>query len=120
MSDILEAVSVEIPCVECGEADRIPASLVRESQDLLRCGCPGDSPYECPAAWYASLVERSALDQLETAWSHLLQSARSSGADGARVQANDSSAPLAPVRREQRIEQTAIDRWVDEGGVTAA
>jgi len=113
MSGILESVELEIACEECGDPLCIPASVVRESQEMLQCSCPG-SPWECPAGYFASLVEPGALADLEDAWRRVHHSAQSAAANARmRALATASRPPgLAAIDRDA----AAVRSWESEGG----
>lgn len=109
MSDILRHVYVDVHCSQCGDF-AVRADLVAESQRLLADGCPG-SPYECPPALFATLLDRHAVESLERAWSDLEDAARS---PVRRVSIGD---PLrVAVHPNEKLDQQAVSRWEDEGG----
>ncbi len=74
MTNILKELDVNVRCAHCGEFT-ISADTIADSQRLLEHGCPG-SPSECPAQLFSTLVDRSALEELATAWKNVEKSAR--------------------------------------------
>lgn len=64
MDDRLEHTLIHVHCPRCDGAYDVPASVVAESQRLVEHGCPGTSSCECPASFYASLIEPAALEAL--------------------------------------------------------
>jgi hypothetical protein len=83
--DLLDDVDVVVPCNVCSGTYTVPASLVRDSQRLLACGCTGGSLYECTASYLANLVEPDALRELARAWSRFARSASTHGGVGVVV-----------------------------------
>jgi hypothetical protein len=79
--NILEAVSIELPCVVCG--DRYPISLdkVLLSEHMLHEGCPVPPEYttECPPLYYGHLIDHNLIHELQRIWLRLEENADASG-----------------------------------------
>lgn len=71
--DILEAVAVELQCVSCGARYEITLRQVLVSEQMLHEGCPVPIQFtnECPPLYYADLVERDLILELERIWLRL-------------------------------------------------
>jgi hypothetical protein len=112
MQDILRQIDIDVRCDECEGSYIVPASLVAVSHELLDEGCSGTSPYECAPSFYASLVDRAALEALVRAWRDVASSA-AAHAKGIDVRARPK---VELVRRDV----AALARWEDDGGVAEA
>ncbi len=77
--DILQHVSVKVPCSACGLHYDVPLRQVLESQQLLHAGCPVTSETECPPVTYAALVNEATLRRFADAWTQLAAQVRSQG-----------------------------------------
>lgn len=79
--DILDAVAIELRCVACGEPYEIALRQVLDSEQMLHEGCPVPMQYtnECPPLYYADLLGRSAILELEGIWRRLEESAHAAG-----------------------------------------
>lgn len=108
MTDLLKHVAVEVHCDQCGDFT-VGADVIAESQRLLAQGCPGSS-YECPPTLFASLLEPSAVDALQRAWSALERTVRSPVRE---VSADALRIALAP---NDKQDPRAVLRWEDDGG----
>lgn len=71
--DILEAIAIELPCISCGARYEITLRQVLVSGQMLHEGCPVPSQYtnECSPLYYADLVERDLILELERIWLRL-------------------------------------------------
>jgi len=65
--DLLKSTILEVECAQCDVAYSLPLVVVKESQELLDAGCPGND-YECAARYFAGLIDSAALEQLAVAW----------------------------------------------------
>lgn len=65
--NVLETSVLQVECAQCDVGYSLPLAVVKDSQDLLEKGCPGND-YECAARYFAGLVNSEALEQLSTAW----------------------------------------------------
>ncbi len=115
MTNILEHCYVDVHCGQCGEF-AVRADVIAESQRLLEQGCPG-STYECPPALLATLLERSALESLEQAWTTLASTAHDPVQqvtldDALHVPRQATEGAPAP-DEELRWD---VSRWDDDGG----
>ena len=79
--NILDLVSLVVPCAACGGTTEISARVVLGSEKMLHEGCPVQNPRNCPEVYYASLIDSKALDDLCAAWSRLEASARAHGSE---------------------------------------
>jgi hypothetical protein len=75
--DILEAVAIELRCVSCGAHYEIALRQVLISEQMLHEGCPVPMQFtnECPPLYYADLVGRDLILELERVWLRLEQRA---------------------------------------------
>lgn len=109
MTDVLKAVSVDVHCDQCGDFT-VGADVIAESQRLLAEGCPG-SPFECPPEIFSRLLEPSAIDALQRAWSAIESTARRP------VRASAAVGSLhVPVCLSDELDALALCRWEDDGG----
>lgn len=69
--DILEAVTIKLPCGACGGQYEISLKQILLSQDMLHEGCPVVDQRECPSLFYADLVDRKLIQELQRAWLRL-------------------------------------------------
>src|SRR5690554_1355417 len=108
MTDAFHTIAVDVHCEQCGEF-AIGADVIAESQHLLADGCFG-SPYECPAALFATFLSESTVASLERAFSGLeiatQRPVRRIAIDWPRVGAHT----------DDELDPLAISRWEDDGG----
>lgn len=69
-----DASILEVECAQCEVKYTLPLRVVRESHELLDGECPG-SRFECPANYFASLVDSRCLERLAKAWEDVERSA---------------------------------------------
>ena len=79
-TDILEVVSIEIPCRTCGGRYEVTLKQVALSQQMLHDGCPVQVETECPPLAYSGLVDQELVQELQRVWVRLEEKAR--GANG--------------------------------------
>ena len=79
--NILQDVSIELPCVVCGGQHQISLEKVLVFEQMLHDGCPVPMPYttECAALSYGHLVDHHLLLELQQIWLRLEESANSAG-----------------------------------------
>ncbi len=79
--DILEAIAIELPCGACGGRYEVPLSHVLLSQHMLHEGCPVPTHFatECEPMFYADLVDRELLEELQRIWQQIEVKARATG-----------------------------------------
>ncbi len=68
--DILEVVAIELQCVACRARYEVTLRQVLISEQMLHAGCPVPMQYtnECPPLYYADLVGRDLILELEKIW----------------------------------------------------
>jgi len=82
--NILDQISIRLPCNDCGKTYEVPLSDVLLSHTMVRCGCPVTQETECPPVYQIRLFDRGAIKDFSDAWEKL--------ADGRGVmEANSSS-----------------------------
>jgi hypothetical protein len=97
--DILEAIAIDLRCASCGARYKIPLRQVLISEQMLHEGCPVPMQFtnECSPLYYAHLVERNLILELERIWLRLKE--RSSEVGGKlvlrRIQSVANSDPCA-------------------------
>ncbi len=79
--DILQYVSVSLPCPACGQHYDVPLRQVFLSQQMLHEGCPVAAETECPQVTYAVLVNEATLGEFQRVWTRLVAQVRQSGFD---------------------------------------
>ncbi len=79
--DILQYVSVSVPCPTCGQHYDVPLRQVLLSQQMLHAGCPVAAETECPQVTYAVLANEAILDEFQRSWARLVAQVRHSGLD---------------------------------------
>lgn len=109
MTNILETLSVNVHCDQCGDFS-IGANLIAESQRMLAEGCPGSS-HECPPTLFATLLPRSTLEALEKAWNDLERAVRSPVRQVTIEEPCQVSTP-----GDGTLDSHTISRWEDDGG----
>lgn len=77
--DILDAIAIEFPCRACGNPYEVSLKQIMLSQDMLHEGCPVSDERECPPMFYADVVDRDLIDELQRAWVRLEERARAGG-----------------------------------------
>lgn len=77
--DILQYVSVTVPCAACGSHYEVPLRQILLSHQLLHQGCPAASETECPQVIYAALLNETVLREFERSWARLLAQVRDGG-----------------------------------------
>jgi hypothetical protein len=79
--DILEAVAIELPCKACGSPYKVTLKQVLLSREMLHEGCPVSIEFttECPALYYADLIDYELIHGLERTWHGLEESAHAAG-----------------------------------------
>jgi hypothetical protein len=79
--NILEAVSIELPCVACGGQYQISLGKVLLSEHMLHEGCPVPPEYatECPPLYYGHLIDHYLIHELQRIWLRLEENADASG-----------------------------------------
>jgi hypothetical protein len=79
--NILDDISIELPCVVCGGQYQISLEKVLISEHMLHEGCPVPMPYttECPPLSYGHLVDHHLIHELQQIWLRLEESANTAG-----------------------------------------
>ncbi|MGE5245708.1 MAG: hypothetical protein ACM3SQ_15910 [Betaproteobacteria bacterium] len=77
--DILEYVSVSVPCGQCGRHYDVTLRQVLLSQDMLHEGCPATSPDECMPLTYAGLANETTLHDFDRSWACVLRQVQAAG-----------------------------------------
>ncbi|HEY5174716.1 MAG TPA: hypothetical protein VII95_04025 [Terriglobales bacterium] len=110
--NILEVLSVQIPCTPYGQFYEVPLKDILLSHQMLEQGCPVPDETECPPLFQTRLVSRDVLSDFVEAWSRLEASALQ---DDGVIVLRDSSEAAQPRRlgavvgrtpqREQKLSQ---------------
>jgi quercetin dioxygenase-like cupin family protein len=79
--DILDAVSIRLPCNACGQTYEVPLRDVLLSHTVVRCGCPVAQETECPPVFQIRLFDRAAIEDLSSAWEQLAGRAQADGGE---------------------------------------
>ena len=69
--NILEALSVRIPCTVCGQFYEVPLNDILLSHQMLAQGCPVHDETECPPVFQIRLIPRNVLNDFVKAWQRL-------------------------------------------------
>jgi hypothetical protein len=79
--NILEDVSIELPCVACGGQYQISLEKVLLSEHMLHEGCPVPMQYttECPPLYYGHLIDHNLIHELQRIWLRLEENADAAG-----------------------------------------
>src|ERR1035441_7857604 len=72
--NILDAVSIRLPCNACGQTYEVPLRDVLLSHTVVRCGCPVAQETECPPVFQVRLFDREPIEALGSAWERLASS----------------------------------------------
>ena len=79
--DIVDAVSIRMPCKACGQSYKVPLRDVLLSHTVVRCGCPVMQETECPPVFQIRLFDRAAIEDLISAWQRLASRAQADGGE---------------------------------------
>lgn len=71
--NILDAVSIRLPCNACGQTYDVPLRDVLLSHTVVRCGCPVTQETECPPVFQVRLFDREPIEALSSAWERNLR-----------------------------------------------
>ena len=77
--DVLKAVSIEVPCNECGRRYDVTLGQILLSHDALRHTCVARGDAECEPLFHAALLDRQLIDDFVAAWKRLEAAARAAG-----------------------------------------
>lgn len=69
--DILEAVTVTMPCSACSNQYELTLKQVVLSHQMLHEGCPVTDERECPPLFWSHLVDEELARDLQSIWSRL-------------------------------------------------
>ena len=69
--NILEALSVRIPCTACEQFYEVPLNDILLSHEMLEQGCPVHDETECPPVFQIRLIPRNVLNDFVKAWQRL-------------------------------------------------
>lgn len=130
MFSLAQNVRLEVACPDCSESYAVPLEIVAESQRLLdESGpCAGMASYECPAPYFAALVNPETIAQLKRAVRTLVRDALGHGARAVLINAptTTDSPPEAPTL-DVPVKKVAdaislakaLARWENEGGAAS-
>ncbi len=79
--DILEVVSIEIPCSACGGRYEVTLKQVALSQKMLHEGCPIQVETECLPLAYSGMVDQELVQELQRVWVRLEEKAHEAGGE---------------------------------------
>jgi hypothetical protein len=79
--DILERLTIELPCQACGGHYEVSLKQIRLSQKMLHEGCPVQVADECPPLAYSELVDGKIIRELQDVWGRLEDKARGAGGE---------------------------------------
>lgn len=77
--DILQSVSVELPCNQCGHRYQVTLAQILVSQDALTHECLARGEAECEPLVVARLLDHDVVEAFRDAWDGLASAARASG-----------------------------------------
>lgn len=69
--NILNAIAVEMPCEQCGGRFHISLGQILVAQEGMRTTCNARGERECPAFYYAGLVDPNLCEQLMAVWQQI-------------------------------------------------
>ena len=81
ITDILEVVSIDIPCSACGGRYEVTLKQVALSQKMLHEGCPIQVETECPPLAYSGMVDQELVQELQRVWVRLEEKAHEAGGE---------------------------------------
>jgi hypothetical protein len=79
LGDILEAISIQFPCLTCGGSYRIPLRKIRLSQEMMDDGCQVRHFGDCPPGAFAHLIDPAVLVRFEAAVREIQAAAEGAG-----------------------------------------
>lgn len=117
--NILEVLSVQIPCTPCGQFYEVPLNDILLSHQMLEQGCPVQDERECPPLFQTRLVDRDVLNDFVEAWSRLEDTVRRDNGElvvsgNREIQCLGSSTRLERTPQSEQITVDAKDRGLDE------
>jgi hypothetical protein len=65
--NILDQVSIRLPCNACGQTYEVPLRDVLLSYTVVRCGCPVSNETECPPVFQILLFNQEPIIALSKA-----------------------------------------------------
>ena len=81
MMNILDHVSIRLPCNQCGQTYEVPLRDVLLSHNVVRCGCPVPQETECPPVFQIRLFDHDSIRALSSAWEQLARRAHADGGE---------------------------------------
>ena len=69
--NILNTIAVEMPCEQCGGRFHVSLGQILVAQEGTRTTCNALGERDCPAFYYAGLVDPSLCEQLLTVWQQI-------------------------------------------------
>jgi hypothetical protein len=91
--NILDQVSIRLPCNACGQTYEVPLRDVLLSHTVVRCGCPVSQETECPPVFQVRMFNQEPIMALSKAWEQLAERAR---LDGGELIISSSESHLGP------------------------
>jgi hypothetical protein len=79
--NILDQVSIRLPCNACGQSYEVPLRDVFLSHTVVRCGCPVSQETECPPVFQIRLFDPEPIKALSSAWDQLARRAHANGGE---------------------------------------
>jgi hypothetical protein len=80
--NILDHVSIRLPCHVCGNTYDVPLRDVLLSHTVMRrCGCPVAQETECPPVFQTRLFDGAPIKALRSAWERLAERAHADGGE---------------------------------------
>lgn len=79
--NILEVLSVQMPCTSGRTSYEVPLNDILLSHQMVEEGCPIQDETECPALFQTRLISREVLDDFVKVWSRLDASVRQNGGE---------------------------------------
>ncbi len=116
MMNILDHVSIRLPCNQCGQTYEVPLSDVLLSHAVVRCGCPVPQETECPPVFQIRLFDHEPISALSLAWEQLAKRADLDGGElvfsspGRQATENDITRTPREQLRMQHTEHTKEGR----------
>ena len=79
--DVLRAVTVELPCNQCGRRYHVTLAQILAAQEALQHDCLARGDTECEPLFVAPLLAHELIDEFLEVWRRLDAAARASGGE---------------------------------------
>jgi hypothetical protein len=79
MMNVLSAVSIGLPCNQCGRRYDVTLGQILLSHNAFRGSCVARGDAECEPLFHAKLLDRQLIEEFVAVWRRLEEATRASG-----------------------------------------